>query len=131
MSLDAKTRRLVAHLLVVIAGGLVVLVVILIILHRVRVFGVHLIPVDVLSTRATAALDDVFLGDGLEVAVVFVILLVWSGAEISMNQLELSIVDKARGKCMVWTRATVTVAAANKIAGGGAYHCPSSNAPGQ
>lgn len=71
-----RAGGLVAHLLIVIASGLVVLVVVLIILHRVRVLGVHILPVNVLATRATPALDDVLLGDGLEIAVVLLILVV-------------------------------------------------------
>lgn len=74
LSFVVKTRRLVAHLVVLVVGGLVVLVVILLIVHRVRV---DLVPVNVLSTCATAALDDVLLGDGLEVTLVFFVLVVW------------------------------------------------------
>lgn len=73
LSFVVKAQCSVAHLVVVIVGGLVVLVVILLIVHRVRV---DLVPVDILSARATAALDDVLLGDGLEVAVVLFVLVV-------------------------------------------------------
>lgn len=73
LSFVVKTQCLVAHLVVVIVGGLVVLVIILLIVHRVRV---DLVPVNVLSARATAALDNVLLGDGLEVAVVLFVLVI-------------------------------------------------------
>lgn len=76
--------RLVAHLVVIVVvgvgGGFVVLIVIGV-LHLVasvlRLLG-RLGVVDDLATRAAAALDDVALVDGLEVAVVFIFVLCWN-----------------------------------------------------
>lgn len=82
---------LVAHLVViVITGTFVILVIVLLVVHRVCV---DLVPVDLLAARATATGDDIFLGDGLEIAAVILILvcvrrkLVWRESIRSMNLL--------------------------------------------
>lgn len=76
MSFVVKAGRLVAHLVVVVVtGGLVVLIIVLVVVHRVRVLGLHVIPVDVLAACATTTLDDVLLRDGLEIVVIVVIVI--------------------------------------------------------